>query len=298
MVRSSCLVGLMGSDAARSLAVDLHEREARRHNLRYLCRRVDADGQALRGKGTPGLLRACRAFGFAGLAVAPPYRHTVASHLDELSRSAARLQAVDVVVFTQDGRTVGHNTDVAGHTAAMARGLPGVPLTRVVQIGAGAAGIAAAHALREQKAEHLWVTDPVPGRARALAEQLDRSTGHHWVEAFPAGELPVRLQGADGLVNTLPSSGTGDQGTPWSELSEDLYKDLHKDLWIFDAHGHPLHSPLLRAGNALGCRVLDAGGVLVNEAAAAFRLITGLTPHTSHMFGDLADLRAEPRAHT
>ncbi|MDQ1040726.1 shikimate dehydrogenase [Streptomyces sp. V3I8] len=291
MAQSSYLVGLIGSDTGRSLAVDLHEREARRHHLRYLCRRVDADGQVFRGKGMPGLLRTCRTFGFAGLGVAAPYRHTVAPHLDELSGSAARLQAVDVIVFTRDGRTVGHNTDVAGHAAAMARGLPGVPLTRVVQIGTGAAGIAVAHALREQKAAHLCVTDPVPDRARALAEQLNRSTGHHWAEAFPAEELAARLRGADGLVNTLPSSGTGGQGAS-------LYEALHKDLWIFDAHGDPVHSPLLRAGDALGCRVLDAGGVLVNEAAAAFRLVTGLTPHTSHMFGDLADLRAEPRAHT
>ncbi|MFE9687553.1 shikimate dehydrogenase [Streptomyces sp. NPDC006285] len=292
MARSSCLVGIMGSDTEGSLSAELYEREAHRHDLRYLCRCVDADGQAFRGKGIPELLRVCRDFGFSGLRVTPPYRHTVVPHLDELSEHAVRLGAVDLVVFTMDGRTVGHNTDAAGRVAALARGLPGVPCARVVQMGAGAAGTAAAHALLEQKTEHLLVTDPDPGRARALVEQLNRqSPVPDWAETFPAEKLAAQLEGADGLVAALPSSGTEERDASMSEA-------LHKNLWIFDAHRDLADSSLLWAGRALGCQVLDAGAVLVNEAAEAFRLVTGLTPHTSHMLGDFADMRAEPRVHT
>ncbi|MGW0570794.1 shikimate dehydrogenase [Streptomyces tauricus] len=291
MAQSSYLVGLVGSDTDRSLDVDLHEREAHRHHLRYLCRRVDADGGAFRGKGMPELLRACRDFGFSGLRVAPPYRRTVRPCLDELSQPAARLKAVDVIVFTEDGRTVGYNTDVVGRVAALVRGLPGIPLARVVQVGAGAAGSAAAHALLELKAEHLLVTDPDYERARALVEQLRQSSGGDRAEAFPAEELAAQLASADGLVHTLSSGGTGCLDTSLSHA-------LHKDLWVFDADRYLIHSRLLQTGWALGCRVLDAGGVMVNEAAAAFGLITGRTPHTSHMFGDFAEIMAEPQAHS
>ncbi|MDQ0771657.1 shikimate dehydrogenase [Streptomyces aurantiacus] len=291
MAQSSYLVGLIGSDTEGSLTVDLHEREAHRYNLRYLSRCVDTDGRAFRGEGMPGLLRACRNFGFSGLRVAPPHRHSMAPYLDELSPSAARLKAVDVIVFTRDGRTVGHSTEVACRIAAMGRGLPGVPLSRVVQLGAGTDGIAVAHALLEKKVERLLVTDPAPDRARTLTRQLNQRAGRDWAQAFITEELTVQLEEVDGLVNTLPS---GKEGC----LSAPLFAALHKGLWIFDAHRHPFYSPLLRAGNALGCLVLDTDGVLVNEAAAAFQLVTGLIPHTSHMFGDFADIKAEPQVHT
>jgi shikimate 5-dehydrogenase len=40
------------------------------------------------------------------------------------------------------------------------------------------------------------------------------------------------------------------------------------------------------------------GGVLVNETAHAFRLVTGLSPHTARMFADFAEVTAGPQAHT
>ncbi|MEV5646047.1 shikimate dehydrogenase [Streptomyces flaveolus] len=291
MAQFSYLVGFIGSDTGRSLGFALHEREAQRHGLRYLCRRLDADLWASRERDMRGLLRACGDFGFSGLGVASPYQHLVVPYVDELSEAAARVQSVDVVVFTQDGRTVGHNTDVAGCVAAFLRGLPGVPLGRVVQIGAGAAGVTAAHALRDQGVRHLSVMDPDPGRARTLAEALNQGAGPDWAEVFPADALASRLKQADGLVNTLASARVESRDAARPDV-------LHRGLWIFDTHHHSIHTPLLRAGSVLGCRVLHGGGVLVHEAAAAFRLVTGLAPHTSYMFGDFADLTAGPKAHT
>ncbi|WP_062650215.1 shikimate dehydrogenase [Streptomyces maremycinicus] len=305
MAQFSYLVGFVGADADRSLGLELHEREAHRHGLRYLCRRVDADARAFRAQGLGGFLRACRDFGFSGLDVARPYRHRVVPYVDELSETAARVGSVDVIVFTRDGRTVGHNTDVAGCVAALLRGLPGVPLDRVVQVGAGDAGIAAAYALRERGVRHLSVTDPVPERARALVECLNQGDGAApgRAEAFPAEGLAERLKQADGLVNSLPTDdtdGTGGAGGGDGADGREVVRPefLRGDLWIFDTRYHPDRTPLVRAGSALGCRVLQGGGALVHEAATAFRLVTGRTPHTSSMFGDFADLTAGPQAHT
>ncbi|WP_193241867.1 shikimate dehydrogenase [Streptomyces phaeolivaceus] len=293
MAQFSYLVGFIGSGIGRSLGLELHEREAQRHGgLRYLCRRVNADAPAFRGRSTGELLRTCRNFGFSGLDIAHPFRTRVVPFVNELSETAARVGSVDFIVFTPDGRAIGHNTDVAGCVASFVRGLPEVPLDRVVQIGAGAAGIAAAHALRERGVRHISVTDPTPSRAEALAERLNQGTGPDWAEAFPVDALASRLKQADGLVHTLTPGSRGFRDTA-------LCESLHPGLWIFDAHQHhAISTPLLRAGSELGCRVLHGGGVLVHETAAAFRLVTGLAPHTSRMFGDFADLTAGPLAHT
>ncbi|HAP88876.1 MAG TPA: shikimate dehydrogenase, partial [Arthrobacter bacterium] len=61
----------------------------------------------------------------------------------EISPHALRLGAVNTVVI-EDGRFIGHNTDFSGFAAALASGLPGARLDRVVQLGAGGAGSAVA----------------------------------------------------------------------------------------------------------------------------------------------------------
>ncbi|MFJ9041107.1 hypothetical protein ACIRF8_31630 [Streptomyces sp. NPDC102406] len=59
-------------------------------------------------------------------------------YLDQLSPAASRVGAVNTVVFTEDGRAVGHNTDIAGFAAARRRNMPHVDTGRVVQLGAAA----------------------------------------------------------------------------------------------------------------------------------------------------------------
>ena len=66
--------------------------------------------------------------------------------LDELSREAALLGAVNTIVF-RAGRLVGHNTDSTGFREAFERRLPGARTDRVVLLGAGGAGAAVAHAI-------------------------------------------------------------------------------------------------------------------------------------------------------
>ncbi|GAA4811785.1 shikimate dehydrogenase [Streptomyces ziwulingensis] len=291
MTQYSYLVGLVGPGTGRFLGFELHEREADRHGVRYLCRRVNTDTYSSPRRDLGALLRTCRDFGFSGLGIAPSHRRLVVPHVDELSEAAARADSVDVVVFTRDGRTAGHSTDVAGCTAAFARGLPGVPPGRVVQLGAGGTGLAAALALRDRGAEHLAVLDSDLERAEALVARVNKGAGDGWAQAFPLASLAARLRRADGLVHCLPSGSDARGDTA-------LTGALHRDLWIFDLRYRPVPTPLLRAGHALGCRVLHGGGVLVNEAADAFRLVTGLPPHTSHMFADFAELTAGPQAHT
>ena len=49
-----------------------------------------------------------------GLNVTIPYKEEVAEVLDELSPQAAQIGAVNTIVFTQDGKRIGHNTDAYG----------------------------------------------------------------------------------------------------------------------------------------------------------------------------------------
>lgn len=48
-----------------------------------------------------------------------PLKRAIIPLLDEISATAASVEAVNTVVFTEDGRRVGDNTDIPGMIAAL-----------------------------------------------------------------------------------------------------------------------------------------------------------------------------------
>jgi quinate/shikimate dehydrogenase (NAD+) len=266
------LTGLIGAGIGTSLSPPLHEREAAELGLRYAYRTLDIERLDV----TLGevLARAVDA-GYDGLNVTHPCKRAVLEHLDELSPDAEALGAVNTVVI-RDGRTTGHNTDTTGFAESVRRGLPGAALERVALVGAGGAGSAVAHALRELGCRELEIFDADAERAAALADA---------VGARAVARL--ELADADGLVHATPTGMEGHRG----RIALDPAR-LHPGLWVADIVYRPLETPLLRAARARGCRTLDGGGMLVFQAADSLELFTGARPDRERMLRHFAELTA------
>ncbi|WP_020135569.1 shikimate dehydrogenase [Streptomyces sp. 351MFTsu5.1] len=289
MAKDSFLVGLIGAGVGPSLSPALHEREADRQGLRYLYRLIDIDALGVPPEAVGDLVRAARDLGFDGLNITHPCKQLVIGHLDALAPQAEALGAVNTVVF-EDGRATGHNTDVTGFAASFARGLPDVPLERVVQLGAGGAGAAVAHAALTLGAERVTVVDALADRAAALADALNRHFGEGRAAAAGPERLPALLAGADGVVHATPTGMAAHPGLPFPA---DL---LRPQLWVAEVVYRPLETELLRTARALGCATLDGGGMAVFQAADAFRLFTGREPDSARMLADIAELAGEVAA--
>ncbi|GAA3974956.1 hypothetical protein GCM10023085_66820 [Actinomadura viridis] len=189
--------------------------------------------------------------------------------------------------MTFDGdRAIGHNTDWTGFAESFARGLPDAAAHRVVQVGAGGAGAAVAHALLTLGADHLTVIDSRAARAGALAAELASRFGAERASAATTADLPAALRRADGLVNATPTGMVAHPGLP---VPAGL---LRPGLWVADVVYRPMRTELLDRARDLGCRTLDGGGMVVFQAAHAFRLFTGLEPDPERMLAHLADLIA------
>ena len=93
------------------------------------------------------------------------------------------------------------------------------------------------------------------------------------------------MAAADGLVNATP---VGMEAHPGMPLPSELLTARH---WVAEIVYVPMETALLTAARAKGCAVLDGGGMAVFQAAAAFRLFTGITPDAERM---LARFRASP----
>ncbi|WP_330357178.1 shikimate dehydrogenase [Streptomyces chartreusis] len=281
--KDSYLVGLIGSGIGPSLSPALHEREAARQGLRYLYRLIDIDTLGVPPEAVGDLVRSARDLGFDGLNITHPCKQLVIEHLDELAPQAEALGAVNTVVF-EDGRAVGHNTDVTGFAASFARGLPDVPLERVVQLGAGGAGAAVAHAMLTLGAERVTVVDALGERAADLAGALNRHFGAGRAAAAAPDQLARVVGAADGIVHATPTGMAAHPGLP---LAAEL---LHPRLWVAEVVYRPLETELLRTARATGCAALDGGGMAVFQAADAFRLFTGREPDSGRMLAHIADL--------
>jgi shikimate dehydrogenase len=269
------LVGLIGSGIGTSLSPALHEHEADELGLRLLYRTLDLTTLGRNAEAVGEIVAAARLAGYDGLNITHPCKQVVLDHLDDLSPEAAALQAVNTVVL-REGKAIGHNTDHSGFARNLALGLPGAPLDRVVLLGAGGAGAAAAHALLAMGAGTVHVIDTAQDRGHALTGALRDRFGDRAVSGDGDG-LPGVLAKADGLVNATP---TGMAGYPGLPLPEQL---IMPHLWVADVVYRPLHTELVLAARARGCRVLDGGGMVVFQAAEAFRLFTGQEPDTARM---------------
>jgi shikimate dehydrogenase len=280
----SILTGLIGSGIGGSLSPAMHEREGRELGLNYVYRRIDLEALGLTPAALPELLLAAQRMGFDGLNITYPCKQAVIALLDELSDDARALGAVNTVLF-RDGKRIGHNTDWSGFARSFKRGLPDVSLESVVQLGAGGAGAAVAHAALVMGARALTLFDVDAARAEALARELQARFEEARVTA--GTDLAGALRSASGLIHATP---TGMAKLPGMPLPA-AYLQPH--LWVADIVYFPIRTALLEAAEAIGCRTLPGGGMAVYQAAEALRLFTGIEPDAERMYAHLESLLAQ-----
>ncbi|MFM6853511.1 MAG: shikimate dehydrogenase [Sphingopyxis sp.] len=274
LVADRYLTGLVGRDILVSRSPWLHEQEADGQNVRLIYTLFDFTARGWGGDDLPRVLDAAEYLGFSGLNITYPFKQAVIDHLDDLSDGARRIGAVNTVAF-QNGKRIGHNTDVIGFADSMRAGLGDASTARVVQCGAGGAGSATAYALLENGTEQLTLFDFDADKRDSLITQLQRD--------FPAAtitvgtDLPAAMAGADGVVNATPM---GTPKMPGSPVPAGLIEPRH---WVSDIVYFTLETQLLADARAKGCRTVNGSGMVVSQAASAFEIFTGLSANRARM---------------
>lgn len=227
-------------------------------------------------EGAAGLAMAgARALGLEGLSVTMPHKAAVIEALDSLSEDAEALGAVNCI-SRRGGRLHGDNTDGVGFIDAL-RIDEGIEVAgaRVAVVGAGGAGRAVARALGHAGAASIAVIN----RSRPSAEQAVHLAG----AAARVGTADD-LQGADLVVNATPL-GMGIVVSTSGE-AEPLPFELHRlssGQTVIDLVYHPAVTPLLGAARERGLRTVNGLGMLIHQAAHAFRLWTNEEPPLAAM---------------
>ena len=279
----SIVCGLIGTGIGASLTPPMHEVEGAHQGLTYAYRTIDLDELGLTVADLPRLVHTSADLGFRGLNITHPCKQAVIEHLDDLSPHAARLGAVNTVLF-EGGRAIGHNTDWSGFGRNFDTGLGDAAREHVVQLGAGGAGAAVAYAVLDRGARAFTLVDADLARATALRDSLARMFPDRTVVAASTRESADALRSADGLVNATP---IGMAGHPGMAVPASV---LRPDLWVADVVYRPVDTELLRAARAIGARTLSGAGMAVYQAVDAFRIFTGIEPDAARMHRHMTEL--------
>ncbi|MFJ4615737.1 shikimate dehydrogenase [Streptomyces griseus] len=250
---------VLGSPIAHSLSPVLHRAAYAELGLDdWSYDRFEVDEAAL-----PGFVAGLDA-SWAGLSLTMPLKRAIIPLLDEISAAAASVEAVNTVVFTEDGRRVGDNTDIPGMIAALReRGVDKVESAAVLGAGATASSAVAALAAVCTGPVTAYVRGPErAAEMRAWGDRLgvDVVTAD-WADAAAALTTPL-------VVATTPAGATdalaGSVPTAPGILFDVLYE--------------PWPTALAAAWSARGGAVVGGLDLLVHQALLQVEQMTGRAP--------------------
>ncbi|MET9421752.1 shikimate dehydrogenase [Streptomyces sp. NPDC006540] len=250
---------VLGSPIAHSLSPVLHRAAYTELGLDdWSYDRFEVDEAAL-----PGFVAELDT-SWAGLSLTMPLKRAIIPLLDEISDTAASVEAVNTVVFTDDGRRVGDNTDIPGMVAALReRGVEEVDSAAI--LGAGATASSAVAALARVCTGR--VTAYVRSEARAAemrgwGERLgvDVRTAD-WSDATEALHAPL-------VIATTPAGTTDALAAAVPAASGTLFDVLY-DPWP---------TPLAAAWSKSGGGIVGGLDLLVHQAVFQVEQMTGRSP--------------------
>ncbi len=272
-------LGLIGYPLGHSLSPQLHQAALAagglQGNYRLFAIPPTAEGQAQIGR----LVEDLRQGKLQGLNVTIPHKQNVQPFLDRQSLVAQAVGAVNTLFVTSGGsgdrQTVGDNTDVPGFLWDLHR-LVGTGAGQALVLGAGGSARAVVYALA-QSGWQVRVVARRPEQANTLVSEIGGASGLE--ERLRVGEMENQAlarfsEDCDLLVNTTPLGMVPNTaGCPWPEELP-----LPGQAAVYDLVYNPLETRLIKRARQAGLAAASGAGMLVAQAALAFKKWTGLEP--------------------
>ena len=208
---------------------------------------IDAEYSLLPMEHAEEVLHLCSKL--SGFNVTIPHKQTVMPLLAEISKEAKAIGAVNCVKVYEDGRLVGHNTDVIG----IRKTLEGVKLegAKAIVLGTGGASKAVQYVLREGGAE---------------VSVVSRSQG---VADLTYADLTEEvIRNCDIIVNATPIG----MFPNVCDAPELPYSALSAKHTLFDCVYNPRITEFLKRGAEQGAHILDGLTMFETQAEASWEI--------------------------
>jgi shikimate dehydrogenase len=205
--------------------------------------------------------------GVSGINLTIPHKEKALSFMNELSITAAAVGAVNTIAVN-DGRMIGHNTDVPGILRALkedaGRAVSG---ERYVVLGAGGAARAVVYALLIGGADKVYLINRTVSRAEEVCLDFEAVAGGR-LHSLSLRDINILTGCIDGLINAT-SVGLGDNSSPLNACGYDI---IERGMLVYDLIYAPSPTVLLCKAAEKGAIVMDGLGMLVYQGAESMRI--------------------------
>ena len=217
------------------------------------------------------LMRNRKSLVLDGFNVTVPFKEIIIPYLDQLSREAKIVGAVNTVK-KQNGRWLGYNTDIAGFLAGLRKIGFKLRGKSAVILGAGGSARAIVYALAQNGVREISIVNRTGSRAQNLIRKFRRLLPKvQWTACdFKSDNWRHALSRAHLLVNTTK---VGLKKNDPLLVSKKLFPK--RRILVYDLIYKPRQTPLLHVAAQLGHQVINGETMLLYQGAKAFEIWTG-----------------------
>ena len=200
-----------------------------------------------------------------GINVTVPYKRDVMEYLDKINEDALALGAVNTIKV-ENNKLLGYNTDSYGFMQHLNKMAPEWKKIKgaIVIVGAGGASRAVIWSLLKEKKMEIRIINRNEERALTLIKDMKK--------LFPNANITFSRDANETLLNTsllVNCYSLGMKGQ--ADLDLDLV-NMNKESIVYDIVYSPLKTKLLYKAGELKFKAIDGLGMLLNQAAPAFKM--------------------------
>jgi len=202
---------------------------------------------------------AIRALNIRGVNITVPHKETVIQYIDEVSDEAKNIGAVNTIL-NNEGILKGFNTDVNGFILSLKDEGISIKNKNFLILGAGGAAKAIVYGILKEGGK-VYIYNRTPSKALAIKEKFKKFGFIEIVEMDKSVTEKI-----DVIVNATSLGLKKDDPMP---LNPELIKPEH----VYCDIVYP-ETPLMREAEQIGCKVVGGIGMLLWQAAFAFKIWT------------------------
>ena len=209
-----------------------------------------------------------------GVNLTIPLKEVAFDLLDELADSAAFAGSVNTVEFGENGSMKGHSTDGAGLHLALEEAFgTAFKDQKVLILGCGGAGRAAALQAAREGASQVYLANRTLSKAEAVAGEINQRLPDVETNIFSCWPpKPEEMQEADLIIQSTSLGMTAGQEVGFSS------DHFREGQGLLDMIYTKEQTPIMKIAATSGVKAVNGIGMLLHQGVESLRIWTGQEP--------------------
>ena len=241
---------VIGNPIAHSLSPKLHNYWIKENNINAIYDKKKLDENDLKN-----IIFQVKEEKISGINVTVPFKKAVIPFLDELSREANEPQSVNTI-YLHDGKTIGHNTDIAGFELAIKYAKYDITNKKIFLLGAGGVAPSIIYSLRKMKVSKITLSNRTREKAENLKNLFKDLEIVDWGEKIDF----------DMIINATSIGLKNEDGLNFD------YSAIGPDKFFYDVIYNPRETLFLKRAKLFGNRTENGKMMFIYQAHQAFTI--------------------------